>query len=261
MASTEKIDQELDLEYEALSDRYKIFVNEYLKHRDKSKAARKCGCPAKTARQAGYNTYNRPEVKAYLDRKLRESRSTTDEVIRGLDDMVTFTMSKYMKRVQVVETPKLTVPIGEYIKNLENIVDEENEFMFTAPLNELEILSVQEKIRKLEIELSRLRIEFNRNPLATKIMNGQPQLVWREVPDIKKMVKDKVPLRKVTYRKDGTVEVEGYSAIEASEKLLRLDSAYAEEDKRKAAKNIINLGKVSDAALDELLNAGNETQD
>jgi phage terminase small subunit len=74
-----------------MTDKQKVFAEEYLKDSNATQAAIRAGYSAKTAKVKGSELYNDPEIKVYI-RKLQDERSTrtgitADYVLLGLREV------------------------------------------------------------------------------------------------------------------------------------------------------------------------------
>lgn len=74
-----------------MTDKQKVFAEEYLKDSNATQAAIRAGYSAKTAKVKGCELYNEPEIKDYI-RKLQDDRSnrtgiTADYVLAGLKEV------------------------------------------------------------------------------------------------------------------------------------------------------------------------------
>lgn len=70
-----------------ISKRYQKFLDEYLKDLNASAAAIRCGYAEASAASTAYKILCKPEVKEELEKRFKEERISSSELIRRLDKM------------------------------------------------------------------------------------------------------------------------------------------------------------------------------
>lgn len=220
---------ELEDDKTELSNKEQLFADAYLVSLNKNAASLVSGSPEVSARQQGYDMYNRPHVKAYIEAKLRERTITAEETIKLISDTATASVTDYFVPVMVERVPRIEVPLSQVIADREEYVSREMEFLDRVGYTETQYDDFIERLAAVRNEILRLKIELERNPSAARIIDGPPELVEEMQLDINKLVADKEKgrVKKVKRLKDGTLEVEMYSADDAQDKLMRLHGKYA----------------------------------
>ena len=69
-----------------LTDKQRLFVEEYLQSWNAADAARKAGYTKKSARFMGYENLTKPYIREYMDRRLGESAMSANEILKRLSD-------------------------------------------------------------------------------------------------------------------------------------------------------------------------------
>lgn len=80
----------------ALTDKERIFVDEYIKCWNGAMAARLAGYSAKTARQIAYENLTKPDIRAEIEKRLKDSAMSADEVISRLSTQARGSMDVFI---------------------------------------------------------------------------------------------------------------------------------------------------------------------
>lgn len=240
-----------------LDDKEMIFAESYLVNPNKANAARASGCPAKSAREQGYQIYNRPHVKTYIEKAIADRTMTGEETVKLVSDTAQSSLTDYFKPVKKLQTSQKKVSLREVIKQHQAYLEREYMFMDRKGLTEAERDKFIERLSNDEDLILKWEIELEQNPSASRIVDCEPKFVMVMELDINALVADKErgKVKKVKYSKDGSLEVEMYSALDAQEKLLKINGKYEKDNEQKKPKNEIDLSKLSDEAVNAILNA------
>lgn len=213
------------------SNKEKIFIKEYLIHLNKSKAAEAMGCPKISARQQGYETYNRPHVQEYITNELKERMITVDETIKLIADTAQSNLSDYYEPVEVPFTPQVYTPLAKLIDQKREYILSETEFANRAAFTVAEKKSFLKSLKNIDREILRLQIELERNKDAFRILPGQTIMITEMRLNMTALVadKEKGKIKKIRQNVDGSVEVEMYSAQDAQEKLMKMFGKYTQK--------------------------------
>ncbi len=79
-----------------LTDKQAAFVAEYLKCWNAAEAARRAGCPARSARQIGHEWLTKPDIRAEIDRRLAELTLSSDEVLVRLAEQARGSLGDFL---------------------------------------------------------------------------------------------------------------------------------------------------------------------
>lgn len=217
-----------------LSDKEILFAEAYLVKPSKAFAARKAGCPANSAKEQGYEIYNRPHVKAYIENKLKEIVMTGDEAVKLVSDIANSDLTDYYVPVKVVKRNKIKVGLSEVIKQEYDLITREEIYRDRLGIQGEELEDFNEGLKRRRAQILRLEIELETNPKAYRIIDSEPFLATEMKLDINLLVADKERgrVKKIKYGKDG-LEVEGYSAMDAAEKILKINGKYEKDNSQK----------------------------
>lgn len=80
----------------ALSNKQRVFVEEYLRTWNATEAARRAGYSEKTAYSIGQENLKKPEVKAAIEARIAEKAMSADEVLLRLADQARSTMADFI---------------------------------------------------------------------------------------------------------------------------------------------------------------------
>lgn len=80
-----------------LTNKQKLFVEEYLQSWNAADAARKAGYSQKTARMMGYENLTKPYIREYIEDRLSESAMSANEVLKRLSDMGRASLSPFIE--------------------------------------------------------------------------------------------------------------------------------------------------------------------
>lgn len=229
-----------------LDDKELIFAESYIINPNKANAARSAGCPPKSAREQGYQIYNRPHVKAYIEKAIADRTMTGDETVKLVSDTAQSSLTDYFKPVKKLHTAQKKVSLREVIKSHQAYLEREYMFMERKGLTEEERDKFIERLSNDEDLILKWEIELEQNPAATRVVDCEPKFITVMELDINALVADKErgKVKKVKYSKDGSLEVEMYSALDAQEKLLKINGKYEKDNSQSKPQttNIINLG-------------------
>lgn len=219
-----------------ISDFERAFAENYVISLRKDLAAIAAGSESETPGIVGWQIYQRPHVKAYIQELLDERTITAKETLKLISDTAQGNMSDYMNPVKRLNIPKVKKGLKELINHLQYEIDIETEFLSLAPnLTKDEIEYSQSRIRGKELEITRYDIELNKNPSAFRVVDGDPELVDEIELDLHAIVADRERGRIKSYKmtKDG-VQVEMYPADGAQEKMAKIHGLYKEDNSQKA---------------------------
>lgn len=224
---------QIDIKTE-LSDKELIFAEAYLICLNKAEAARRAGCPEKSAREQGYEIYNRQHVKKYIEEKLKECVLSGDEIVKLVSDTAQSSLTDYFKPVKRLHTPQKKVSLKEVIKQQQEYLEREYLFMERKGLTEEARDKFIENLSFVEDQILRMEIELESNPTASRIVDCEAKFITVMELDINSLVadKEKGKVKKVKYGKEG-LEVEMYSALDAAEKLMKMHGKYEKDNSQK----------------------------
>jgi phage terminase small subunit len=83
-------------EMPVLTDKQRVFVEEYLTCWNAAEAARKAGYPETSARQIGSENLSKPDINAYIQQRLKEKAMSADEVLARLADHASGSLDDFL---------------------------------------------------------------------------------------------------------------------------------------------------------------------
>jgi phage terminase small subunit len=219
-----------------LNKQEKIFAGSYLVHLQKAKAAVEAGYSKKNAKQIGYEVYNRPHVKAYIEESLKNGVISASEVTKLFSDTAVSNASDYLRPVQVLKIPKIKIGLADLIIQHRQHIQMEQEFCTEKGLEGEDYDKFQEGLEWYEDQIIKLKIELRRNPDSYRIIDGQADLVEEMQLDLKALTADKERGRVKSFKhtKDG-VQFEMYNAQDAQKELAKIHGLYEVNNKQLAA--------------------------
>lgn len=226
----------------SLQDNERIFAENYVISLRKDLAAISAGFSAHTAKVIGHQVYNRPHVKAYIEKLLDDHTIGAKETLKLMSDVTQSNMSDYMNEVEFLDIPKIRKGLQGIIDQLQYEIEIEVEFLHLAQnLSKEERERSQSIIRSHELEITRYSIELDKNPSAYRIVDGDPVLKKEMRLDLYAIAKDKERGRIKSYKmtKDG-VQVELQSPSIAVE-LAKVHGLYEKDNIQKKDTIAINI--------------------
>ena len=224
------------------------FVDEYLVDFNKTRAAIRAGYSPKAARNLGYETYKNPLVKAKIDEKIKELAINAEETTKLIMDIARGNLGDYFVTKKAEYTPKIEVPLAEIIKQIEDDIKFEEEYATYADFRAdnadgtpgRDRRKHQALIVNLQNNLLRCKMELEKNPKATRIINGKTVLIDRPELDIAKLVADKERgrIKSVTPTEFG-LKVELYAADNALMNIAKMQGLYAADNAQTRPQTLI----------------------
>lgn len=224
-----------------LLDTERTFAENYIISLRKDLAAIAAGYSPDCAKQYGYQVYNKPHVKAYIEQLLDERTISAKETLKLISDTAQGNMSDYMFPVERLDIPKVKKGLQQIIDHLQYEIEIEQDFLKLAfNLTTKEIESSNLIIRHKELEIVRYDIELCKNPNAYRIVDGDPILVKEIELDLHSIVADKEYGKIKSYKvtKEG-VQIELCDPDASKDRLARIHGLYEKDNSQ--SKNEINL--------------------
>lgn len=195
----------------------------------KSKAAIYAGRSEKSAKEAGYNIYYRPDVTKAVKEFLTLTMITPEENISLIAKTASTKATDYFTKVKTIQTVRVRSPLAIIIRNLEFTRDVEDEYLFeTEGLSKIEQTVCLQTIKSLEQTIRKYKIELSKNLKATRFEYIEKE-VEEEIFDIKKAVREKAPIKSLKYTDKG-LQVEMYSAADAQNTIGRVHGSFEKDN-------------------------------
>jgi phage terminase small subunit len=230
---------------QALTVKEKRFADIYLTCFNASKSAREAGYSKTSCGTIGYEVLRKPHVSMYIQEKLKGEQLDADQTVKMVSDIARANLNEYFITREEVYTPQIFVPLKKVIAQLEAEIEDAEEFIIQAKITDADSLAqhaAQQKAR--EFEIIKLEIELKRNPKATRLMNGKPQMRKVAELDLPRLVADKEAgkIKSIKHTEHG-INVELYAADAALTQLLRVHGKFQDKVEVDASKELKDLYK------------------
>lgn len=245
-----------------LTDRQKLFCDEYTKDLNATQAAIRAGYSEDSARQIGSENLSKPYLASEIKRLLILKKLSKEETEKLVSDIAHSNISNYLKPVKRYIQPDISVTIPEAIAIIEAEIEDEDYYVAGAGIDDYDL--DEDELKKIGYEqtyrrkqIAKLRIEYQRNPLATKKMQGPVQEIEEMELDLVKLAADKEKGKIKSWKmgKHG-LEVELFSADAALRDLLKIHGSYAPEKQEVTGKDgipLVDLTQLTDEQLKSLI--------
>jgi hypothetical protein len=174
-----------------LTTKQKRFAEEYIKDWNATQAAIRAGYSRKTAGIQGFEVLRHPEVKKYINEKLSEFSLSADEVLKAISDIAKSNLNEYFTTRQIVRTAKIVAPLKKLIQGCRDKIEDIDKLIVRMGISGDDLESYNQQKDRLQMQIVEYEIELERNPKASRIVEGEPQLVETVELDLNKLVADK----------------------------------------------------------------------
>lgn len=222
-----------------LTDKQKRFCEEYMRDFNATQAAIRAGYSEKTAFSIGSENLRKPEIRGFIDAKLKTFALSADEVLKSLSDIAKSNLNDYFVIKEVVQTPKIKKHLTEVIADINAAIEDADKFIQRAGITDEKFIEqhlASQQTRRHEI--LRLQIELERNPQACRWVAGEPELVKAAELDLPKLVQDKEAGRiKSVKPTEHGLNVELYAADAALRDLARYHGLFEKDNSQLKPEN------------------------
>ncbi len=217
-----------------LNDKQKRFAEEYMIDSNATAAAKRAGYSAKSAHVIGMENLRKPEIRAFIEKRLDESAMTKLEAIKLISDIAKSNLADYFITTMCEESELIEKPLKRVIQEAEAAIEFEIEFASLANYSPEEKESHLKDIKNRKRELIRMNLELKRNPKATRIEHGLSKIVEKVELDIKRLIEDKERgrIKSIAPTEHG-LKVEMYSAEAALNTILKIHGAFLKDNEQK----------------------------
>jgi phage terminase small subunit len=243
-----------------LTAKQERFCQEYLIDFNATQAAIRAGYSKKTARPTGAENMTKHDIKARIDKRLKELALSADETTKLITDIAKSSLNKYFALKKVEFTPRVRITLKQYIKRIQDTIEFEEEYASMVNLSPDELTSHNESILYRRREIIKCNIELKRNPKATRIIDGETELTEVAELDMVALVKDKEAgrIKSVSPTEHG-LKVEMYSADSALVNLARIHGLFEKDNAQSKPETVVM--PLTDAQYEALRNdTNNETR-
>ncbi len=212
------------------------FVEELCVNWNKAGAARRAGYTQDNAKQMAQKLWRDPRIKAAVAKRAEELTMATGEATVRMSSWGRASIADVYSLAVVAHTPRIEKPLVVVIEELqaemqfeEQVTQQTTALLPEAARADYEGRAFQEHLGR-QMQLIRYELELQRNPTATKWVNG-PTVAREEAQlDLVKALKLEAAglIKKITPTRYG-IGVELYDAKDAVVQVLKLHGAYAPE--------------------------------
>ena len=222
-----------------LTTNQKRFVEEYCKDFNATQAAIRAGYSEKTAQQMGSENLSKPVISEAIKYRLDQLSLSAEELTKKTADIARGNLADYMTTRMVEFIPKVRKSLRDIIDELEFNLILQEEFCAEKGYTEEQYDDFQNNVvQPIQDRILKYSIELRHNPDASRLVDGDPELVPQVEVDMPKLLADKERgiIKSFKYGKNG-LEVELYPADAAMDKLMRVRGMYKDNLKLDAEIN------------------------
>ena len=204
-----------------------VFCENYIISLSKTEAAIAMGSESAAPGQIGWQVYQRPNVKAYIEELLSANTITANETLRLISDTANGNISHYMKSVKKWVTPTVKKGLQQLIDETRLYIQMEDEFCSIKGLTEEAYDEFQERLEVYRDKIIRYQIELSGNPDAFRLVDGLPEEVETMELDLALAVADKRRgiIKSFKHTKDG-IQVELCDPDNSKERMAKIHGLY-----------------------------------
>ncbi len=211
------------------------FCEEYIKCLNATEAAKRAGYSKATAYSIGWENLRKPEIRAFIDTRLKECGFTPEETTKLIADTARGNLSDYFVKVKVEHTPRITKSLKQVIKEHEEEIAFEKEYAVLAIFNAKEKIAHNEWLQSMNRKLIRMQLELKRHPKATRIVNGETVFIEKVELDLMRLVadKEKGKIKSLKQDKNG-IHIEILDPQSAQRDIAKMQGLFEKDNKQKA---------------------------
>lgn len=205
----------------------KRFIEEYCKDFNATQAAIRSGYSEKTAKEQGYENLTKPHIYEKIKERLDQLSLSAEELTKKTADIARGNLADYMTTKMVEHRPRVRKGLQELIDELKYELSLKEEFCAEKGYTEEQYDEFQASLEPTRDQILAYKIELRRNPDATRLVYGEPELIAQVEVDMPKLIADKERgiIKSFKYGKNG-LEVELYPADAAIDKLMKVRGMY-----------------------------------
>ncbi|WP_411973362.1 terminase small subunit [Sphingobacterium sp. Lzh-3] len=208
------------------------FIEEYCSNGyNATQAALTAGYSDKTAASQGQRLLKNVEISNAIKARLDELTLTAEQLTKRMADIAMGDLSNYMTTRMIEYTPRVRKSLRDIISELEFNLILQEEFCAEKGYTEEQYDDFQRTVvEPIQDKILKYSIELKHNPNATRLVNGETELVPHIEVDMPKLLADKERgiIKSFKYGKNG-LEVELYPADAAMDKLMRVKGMYKDK--------------------------------
>lgn len=222
-----------------LLDSERVFAEAYVICLRKDLAAIKAGYSETHAANIGFQVYSRPHVKEYIEKLLAQATTTAQETLKLISDTQRANLSDYLIPVKKWHTPSVKKGLAELIQETKLYIAAEEEFCDAKGYTEKEFDNFHKQLEPYRDRVLRFQIELNKNPNATRIVDGEPIEIETMELDLVALARDKERgiIKTFKHTPQG-IQVEICDPDTSKEKMAKVHGLYEKDNTRNINVNL-----------------------
>lgn len=224
-----------------MTDKVKRFIEEYCRDFNATQAAIRSGYSENSAAVIGFENLRKPKIREEINKRIKDLSLGSEETLKAISDIARSSLNDYFTIKEVWRTPKVEKALQALIIELQEQIEDADKFIVRAKIEdpkELEAHTKEQERRRQEI--IRLEIELERNPSATRVVNGEPELTRVADLDLARLIEDKEAGRiKAVKRTEFGTNVEMYAADTALTNLARIHGLFEKDNEQGKAAPVL----------------------
>lgn len=169
-----------------------LFIDKYFETNfNATQAAKEAGYSEKTARSIGSENLTKPDIKAEIEKRLKELHLDADGTKAIISKIAKGNANKYLKVVLVPRPTTVQRHLSEFINDLKKEIAFESQYAALAGLSEGEYAVHLASQTRRERKILRYELELKENPDATRDYPGEPEMIEETQFDLVALAKDK----------------------------------------------------------------------
>jgi phage terminase small subunit len=236
-----------------LTDKEQRFVEEYCVDFNKTQAAIRAGYSEDSATAIGWQNYRKLYIYEAIQERLKTLALSSEETLKGISDIARSSLNDYFVVKKVFRTPLVEKHLSEVIADIRAEIEDAEKFFQRAGINDKEFTEDHVKAqRRRELDILKLEIELERNPFATRLVDGDPYEAEEADLDIAKIVKDKAAgkIKSVSPTPHGT-KIEMYAADAALRDLARIHGLFEKDNEQQKGETAVTIFQLPDNGRDK----------
>ena len=216
-----------------LNEKQKRFCDEYLVDLNATQAGIRAGYSKKTAYSSAQRMLKNVEIRACIEKKLEEAGMSKMEALKLVSDIARGNLGDYFVTKKVQRSSPVQKSLKTVIAEAEAARQFEIEFAEIAGYSTEEMQIHLADIAHRKREIDRMKLELKKNPKATRIVNGPPEIMEDVELDMAKLVADKERgrIKSISPTEHG-LKVELYSADAALTNVLKVHGAFEKDNEQ-----------------------------
>ena len=199
-----------------------------------TQAAIRAGYSKKTAGVIGYENLTKPQIRAFIDKKLEENSLSKQETVKLISDIARGNLGEYFVTKKIQQSTLVEKHLKTVIAETKLQIEFEEEYAGLVNYTEDELKAHQAHVKSLKRDVIRMELELKKNPKAFRIVSGPAELVDHVELDMNRLVADKQKgrIKSITPTEFG-LKVEMYAADAALVNVAKMHGLFEKDNEQK----------------------------